>query len=233
MLENKIQINDIHDRKDYANLRGQLRKEIVSRKKRRRIDVGPYVTLYFENKDTIIHQINEMVFIENGGSIYGFEHHFNIDPSVITIESVTQGDNIQDFVVQTNMNNNKFIVAGASSNEDGISGTFFTLTGLINEGNINSVATPIYLEKIRLNEDGVQLDSSNYTTLIINGTVGDIYIDEIINVVDIVAVINYIFETLIPTPYQAWASDINNDLEINVVDIVALVNIIFEQEYNE
>ncbi len=67
MLENKIQINDIHDRKDYANLRGQLRKEIVSRKKRRRIDVGPYVTLYFENKDTIIHQINEMVFIENGG----------------------------------------------------------------------------------------------------------------------------------------------------------------------
>ena len=173
------------------------------------------------------------IFIENGGSIYGFEHHFNFDPSVITIESVTQGDNIQDFVVQTNMNNNKFIVAGASSNEDGISGTFFTLTGLINEGNINSVATPIYLEKIRLNEDGVQLDSSNYTTLIINGTVGDIYIDEIINVVDIVAVINYIFETLIPTPYQAWASDINNDLEINVVDIVALVNIIFEQEYNE
>jgi len=104
---------------------------------------------------------------------------------------------------------------------------------LINEVNINSIATTIYLEKIRLNEDGVQLDSSNYTTLIINGTVGDIYIDEIINVVDIVAVINYIFETLIPTPYQAWASDINNDLEINVVDIVALVNIIFEQEYNE
>ena len=29
--------------------------------------MGPYVTLYFENRDTIIHQINEMVFIENGG----------------------------------------------------------------------------------------------------------------------------------------------------------------------
>ena len=67
MLENKIQINDIHDRNDYANLRAQLRKEIVLRKRKRRIDVGPYVTLYFENKDTIIHQINEMVFIENGG----------------------------------------------------------------------------------------------------------------------------------------------------------------------
>ena len=26
------------------------------------------MTLYFENRDTIIHQINEMVFIENGGS---------------------------------------------------------------------------------------------------------------------------------------------------------------------
>ena len=40
---------------------------MVLRKKFRRVDIGPYVTMYFENKDTIIHQINEMVYIENGG----------------------------------------------------------------------------------------------------------------------------------------------------------------------
>ena len=67
MEQNQIKPEDIYDRKDYINKRPQLRKEIVSRKKRRRVDVGPYVTLYFENRDTIIHQINEMVFIENGG----------------------------------------------------------------------------------------------------------------------------------------------------------------------
>ena len=68
MTNNQIQPEDIYERKDYINIRPQLRKEIVDRKRKRRIDIGPYVTLYFENRDTIIHQINEMVFIENGGS---------------------------------------------------------------------------------------------------------------------------------------------------------------------
>ena len=67
MEQSQIKAEDIYDRKDYITKRPQLRKEIVSRKKRRRVDIGPYVTLYFENRDTIIHQINEMVFIENGG----------------------------------------------------------------------------------------------------------------------------------------------------------------------
>ena len=67
MEQNQIKPEDIYDRKDYINKRPQLRKEIVARKKRRRVDLGPYVTLYFENRETIIHQINEMVFIENGG----------------------------------------------------------------------------------------------------------------------------------------------------------------------
>ena len=67
MQQNHIKPEDIYSRKDYSNKRPQLRKEIVARKKKRRVDIGPYVTLYFENRDTIIHQINEMVFIENGG----------------------------------------------------------------------------------------------------------------------------------------------------------------------
>tara|TARA_B100001989_G_scaffold102504_1_gene71703 strand:+ start:1318 stop:1908 length:591 start_codon:yes stop_codon:yes gene_type:complete len=67
MEQNQIKPEDIYDRNEYINKRPQLRKEIVSRKRKRRIDVGPYVTLYFENRDTIVHQINEMVFIENGG----------------------------------------------------------------------------------------------------------------------------------------------------------------------
>ena len=68
MEQNKIKPEDIYERKEYLNKRPQLRKQIVSRKRKRRVDVGPYVTLYFENRDTIVHQINEMVFIENGGN---------------------------------------------------------------------------------------------------------------------------------------------------------------------
>ena len=67
MEQNQIKPKDIFERNEYMSKRTQLRKEIVARKRKRRIDVGPYVTLYFENRDTIVHQINEMVFIENGG----------------------------------------------------------------------------------------------------------------------------------------------------------------------
>ena len=66
MKQNQIKSEDIYERKEYINKRPHLRKEIISRKKRRRVYVGPYVTVYFENRDTIMHQINEMVFIENG-----------------------------------------------------------------------------------------------------------------------------------------------------------------------
>ena len=64
---NIIEKSDILPRDEYKIKRKSLREKIVLRKKFRRIDVGPYVTMYFENKDTIIHQINEMVYIEDGG----------------------------------------------------------------------------------------------------------------------------------------------------------------------
>lgn len=64
---NIIEKSDILSRDEYKIKRKSLREKMVSRKKNRRVDIGPYVTLYFENKDTIIHQINEMVYIEDGG----------------------------------------------------------------------------------------------------------------------------------------------------------------------
>ena len=64
---NTIEKSDILSRDEYKSKRKRLREEMVLRKKFRRVDIGPYVTMYFENKDTIIHQINEMVYIENGG----------------------------------------------------------------------------------------------------------------------------------------------------------------------
>ena len=67
MQTNTIEKTDILSRDEYKIKRKSLREKMVLRKKFRRVDIGPYVTMYFENKDTIIHQINEMVYIENGG----------------------------------------------------------------------------------------------------------------------------------------------------------------------
>ncbi len=64
---NIIEKSDILSRDEYKAKRKDLREQMVLRKKFRRVDIGPYVTMYFENKDTIIHQINEMVYIEDGG----------------------------------------------------------------------------------------------------------------------------------------------------------------------
>ena len=47
MTNNQIQPNEIFSERDYKLKTQQLRKEIVDRKKNRRIDVGPYVTLIF------------------------------------------------------------------------------------------------------------------------------------------------------------------------------------------
>jgi hypothetical protein len=58
---------DILPAEDYARLRKEKRAELVARKKHRRVEVGPYVTFYFENYDTMWHQIHEMLHIEKGG----------------------------------------------------------------------------------------------------------------------------------------------------------------------
>jgi len=52
---------------DYAKARPEHRKRHTERKRNRRIEVGPYVTFYFENRDTMWFQVQEMLHIEKGG----------------------------------------------------------------------------------------------------------------------------------------------------------------------
>ena len=59
---------DILPRAEYAKVRGERRKQIAALKKHRRVEVGPHVTFYFECFTTMRHQIQEMLWIENGGA---------------------------------------------------------------------------------------------------------------------------------------------------------------------
>jgi len=59
---------DILPRAEYAKVRGERRKQIAALKKNRRVEVGPHVTFYFESFTTMRHQIQEMLWIENGGA---------------------------------------------------------------------------------------------------------------------------------------------------------------------
>jgi hypothetical protein len=58
---------DIIDIDDYAKNRREHKRRVGEIKKNRRIEVGPFATFYFENYDTMWHQVHEMLHIERGG----------------------------------------------------------------------------------------------------------------------------------------------------------------------
>ena len=63
----KITKEDIMPLDTYTKNRGELRKNIVDFKKDRRVPLGPYATFYFESYETMLAQIQEMLYIEKGG----------------------------------------------------------------------------------------------------------------------------------------------------------------------
>ena len=63
----EIQKEDIMPLDVYTKNRKELRKNIVNLKKDRRIALGPYATFYFESYETMLAQVQEMLYIEKGG----------------------------------------------------------------------------------------------------------------------------------------------------------------------
>jgi hypothetical protein len=59
---------DIIPNAEYAKTRSAWRKKITDKKRNRRVDVGPYITFYFESYETMWLQVQEMVYIEKGGA---------------------------------------------------------------------------------------------------------------------------------------------------------------------
>ena len=62
-----IEKKDIMPLDVYTGKRRELRKNIVDYKKNRRVALGPYATFYFESYETMLAQVQEMLYIEKGG----------------------------------------------------------------------------------------------------------------------------------------------------------------------
>ncbi len=58
---------DILPMERYERERREHRKRISAIKQNRRVEVGPHATFYFENFDTMWHQVHEMLAVERGG----------------------------------------------------------------------------------------------------------------------------------------------------------------------
>jgi hypothetical protein len=63
----QIEKKDLIPAEVYAETRKQIRKNIVEFKINRRIALGPYATFYFESFETMVAQVQEMLYIEKGG----------------------------------------------------------------------------------------------------------------------------------------------------------------------
>ena len=66
-VKREISKEDIMPLDAYTKNRRELRKNIVDFKKDRRIALGPYATFYFESYETMLAQVQEMLYIEKGG----------------------------------------------------------------------------------------------------------------------------------------------------------------------
>jgi uncharacterized protein DUF3501 len=63
----KLTEKDILPMREYLPRRKEERRRVLELKRRRRVEVGPVATFYFENRETMWLQIQEMLYIEKAG----------------------------------------------------------------------------------------------------------------------------------------------------------------------
>jgi hypothetical protein len=61
---NRLSRQDLFSLENYAEQRPAFRAEVLEHKKHRRVDIGPNLTLYFEDRLTVQYQVQEMLRIE-------------------------------------------------------------------------------------------------------------------------------------------------------------------------
>ena len=63
-MSRALQLDDIMDLRAYERERDDVRRDVMALKRRRRVTVGPVVSLVFENRQTVLFQVHEMVRAE-------------------------------------------------------------------------------------------------------------------------------------------------------------------------
>jgi len=63
----RIEPADLMPSREYAARRKELRQARIANKAARRLQVGPYATVLFESYDSMLAQVQEMLYIEKGG----------------------------------------------------------------------------------------------------------------------------------------------------------------------
>ena len=63
-MSREITRDDLMSLEQYAEQRDEFRQQVLAHKKHRQVALGPNATLYFEDRLTLLYQIQEMLRIE-------------------------------------------------------------------------------------------------------------------------------------------------------------------------
>ena len=74
----ELRVEDILDVRAYERVRESFRREVIARKRRRRVPVGPIVTVVFECEDTVRFQVQEMARVERIASDEGIQAELDV-----------------------------------------------------------------------------------------------------------------------------------------------------------
>jgi hypothetical protein len=74
----KLTFSDITPLPEYEQERADFRRRIIELKTRRRIAIGPSITLVFENRETVRFQIQEMLRVERIGEDEKVRHELEV-----------------------------------------------------------------------------------------------------------------------------------------------------------
>ena len=85
-----------------------------------------------------------------------------------------------------------------------------------------------FTDLIVASSGGDQVNAEGYGGLIEIGAVGDVNHDGEINVIDAVAMIQFILQFEEPNNSEFWASDVNEDGSLDILDVVVLIEMILD-----
>src|SRR5437868_11083303 len=83
----RITLSDIKNIAEYEKARIEHRKRVIEAKRHRRVSVGPVITFVFENRETVLFQIQEMVRTER------LVHDHHIQHEIDTYNNLLPGPN--------------------------------------------------------------------------------------------------------------------------------------------
>ena len=74
----ELTVGDILDVRAYERVRESFRREVMARKRRRRVPVGPIVTVLFECEETVRFQVQEMARVERIATDEGIQAELDV-----------------------------------------------------------------------------------------------------------------------------------------------------------